>query len=212
MGDHEPPIGGLEGSFQFAFTNWPCNPQKDSTTGSISACAHPPATDGYWFLSAATWRVTGQAIATENKLNITTPLAQGKAIKFHIAKLASGGTAIASLSRQSWNNTDYSWILSSPDAPVTSVHNDPRVWKATSVAAEPAAKVRIYAIEVEGLKTIQLSSLLPGILGGTSRYEICHSHDTNGAGCGNFTNPYVNQTTFKPFPRELLLNPELIEP
>ena len=221
LGDHEPPIGGGEGSFRLYF---PVSADVLGTTNNeVKACSHESDHTGVYYLSAATWLNNGQSIQSVVNLDVTKTLSSGKAIKFHVAQDAGGASlAQVSLSRKTDPNYGSAWVLSSPSAPLTKVTpNNPSHWTVTSVPGVANATVRLLRIEVEGDGTappaiIELGSLL-GTKVGQSAYRICHTHDDGDPNtpidaatlakdkCDPLANPYVNQVVNKPFPSELLV-------
>lgn len=219
--DHEPPIGGGEGSFRLYF---PVSAQLLGTTDNeVKACSHESDHTGVYYLSAATWLKNGQSIQSVVNLDVSKTLFAGKAIKFHVAQDGTGASlAQVSLSRKTDASYGSAWVLSSPSAPLTQVSpNNPSHWTVASVPGFANATVRLLKIEVEGDGTaaptiIELGSLL-GTNVGQSSYRICHTHDDGDPNtvidaatlakdkCDPLMNPYVNQVVSKPFPSELLV-------
>ncbi|MBL8209556.1 MAG: hypothetical protein JNK87_02535 [Bryobacterales bacterium] len=200
--DHEPPIGGLEGSFEINFGK-PTN----LVAGKVSTCSHVSSTTGSWLLYGAAWNTSGQAVSSAT-LDISTEVNAQTPIQFQLSALdASGAPAVTetvSLAQQTDANAGTIWVATTANnTPLQQDTHNPWIWTIKSFPAAPNSRIRLEAINV-GTKTISLASAL-GTAQGTWAYRICHPHDSDlaKAGCG-LTNPYINQTVNKPFPKDYL--------
>lgn len=202
LADHEPPIGGLEGSFEINFRR-----TTNLVDGKVSTCSHVSNATGSWLLYGAAWNTNGQAVSSAS-LDITTEVNSQVPIEFQLSALdtsgASAGTAVVSLAQQTDANAGTIWVATTTNnVPLQQDTHNPKIWAVKSFPTSLNSKVRLDAIKV-GSKSISLASAL-GSTPGTWAYQICHPHngDLQKAECG-LTNPYVRQTVNKPFPKDFL--------